>query len=377
MMVLVTGGAGFVGSHLVDELVAQGHDVVVYDSLDAQVHLGGKPAYLAADAEFVMGDVRDRDLLQKCLLEKRIEVVFHQAAVVGVGQSMYEIRRYVDVNSVGTATLLDILANSKHHVGKIVVASSMSIYGEGSYRCPEHGIVYPRLRSAEQLANHDWEMRCPVCGAAASPTLTREDKPLYPTSTYATSKRDQEELVLQFGQAYEVPAVALRYFNIYGTRQSLSNPYTGVAAIFASRLLNGHKPLIFEDGLQARDFVHVSDIVRANMLAMEQSGADYCALNVGTGRSTTVRDVAVTLAGHLKLDIEPEILGEFRAGDIRNCVADVADIKERLGFTPATRFEDGMRELAEWLRHEESDDRSEVAIMELRKHGLTSRRDAS
>jgi dTDP-L-rhamnose 4-epimerase len=328
--------------------------------------------YLAKGAEFIEGDVRDRDALQKCLLNG-IEVVFHQAAVVGVGQSMYEIRRYVDVNSVGTATLLDILANSKHHVRKIVVASSMSIYGEGSYQCAEHGTVYPRLRPSEQLAKHDWEMRCPICGAATSPTLTSEDKPLNPTSTYATSKRDQEELVLQFGLAYGIPAVALRYFNIYGTRQSLSNPYTGVAAIFSSRLLNGRPPLIFEDGLQARDFVHVSDIVEANMLAMEQSGADYRALNVGTGRSTTVKQVALTLAAQLGLDIQPEILGEFRAGDIRNCVADIADIQKRLGFTPATEFEDGMHELVGWLRESESEDRSEVAMMELRKHGLTSR----
>jgi len=233
--------------------------------------------------------------------------------------------------------------------------------------------VYPRLRPAEQLATHDWEMRCPICGAGTSPSLTAEDKPLNPTSTYATSKRDQEELVLQFGLAYGVPAVALRYFNIYGTRQSLSNPYTGVAAIFASRLLNGRRPQVFEDGLQARDFVHVSDIVKANMLAMEQSGADYCALNVGTGRSTNVKEVALTLAKQLGLDIEPEILGEFRAGDIRNCVADIADINNRLGFTPATRFEDGMHELTGWLRQEESEDRTEVAMMELRKHGLTGR----
>jgi len=375
MKVLVTGGAGFVGSHLVDELVARGHDVVVYDSLDAQVHVdgGSKPVYLAEGARFIKGDVRDRERLEKCLLSDGIEVVFHEAAVVGVGQSMYEIRRYVDVNSVGTATLLDILANSKHHVRKIVVASSMSIYGEGSYECAEHGTVYPRLRSSDQLAKHDWEMRCPICGASTSPSLTSEDKPLNPTSTYATSKRDQEELVLQFGLAYGVPAVALRYFNIYGTRQSLSNPYTGVAAIFASRLLNGRRPLIFEDGLQARDFVHVSDIVKANLLAMEQSGADYCALNVGTGRSTTVKDVALTLATQLGLDIEPEILGEFRAGDIRNCVADIADIRQRLDFTPATQFADGMHELAGWLREAESEDRSEVAMMELRKHGLTSR----
>jgi dTDP-L-rhamnose 4-epimerase len=375
MKVLVTGGAGFVGSHLVDELVARGHDVVVYDSLDAQVHVdgGSKPVYLAKGAEFMKGDVRDRDLLQRCLINEGIEVVFHQAAVVGVGQSMYEIRRYVDVNSVGTATLLDILANSPHHVRKILVASSMSIYGEGSYQCPEHGTIYPRLRPSEQLAKHEWEMRCPLCGAAASPSLTAEDKPLNPTSTYATSKRDQEELVLQFGLAYGIPAVALRYFNIYGTRQSLSNPYTGVAAIFASRLLNGRRPQIFEDGRQARDFVHVSDIVKANMLAMEQSGGDYCALNVGTGRSTNVKEVAITLAKQLGLDIEPEILGEFRAGDIRNCVADIDDINKRLGFTPETKFEDGMRELTGWLRQEESEDRTEVAMMELRKHGLTTR----
>ncbi len=375
MKVLVTGGAGFVGSHLVDELLARGHEVVVYDSLEAQVHghSGNRPAYLSSAADFVKGDIRDEALLRKCLLERHVEVVFHQAALVGVGQSMYQIRRYIDTNCVGTATLLDILANSPHHVRKIVVASSMSIYGEGAYECFEHRTVYPRLRSQAQLAALDWEMRCPFCDKSIRPALTTEDKPLYPTSAYATSKRDQEELVLQFGAAYGIPTVALRYFNIYGTRQSLSNPYTGVAAIFASRFLHGRRPQIFEDGLQARDFVHVSDVVKANILAMDQTAADFRALNVGTGRATTVKEVALALASQLKVEIEPEILGEYRSGDVRHCVADISDIHGRLGFTPAISFEEGMHELAEWLSHAESDDRTEMAMTELRERGLTSR----
>ncbi|MDQ3574527.1 MAG: NAD-dependent epimerase/dehydratase family protein [Actinomycetota bacterium] len=373
MKILVTGGAGFIGSHLVDALLERGHEVIVYDNLEGQVHgeNGGKPAYLNEGARFVRGDVRDYEALKGCIVDQGVELVSHQAAVVGVGQSMYEIRRYVEANSLGTANVLDILANTEHGVRKVVVASSMSIYGEGKYVCQADGVVFPKLRPPEQLSERDWEIRCPRCGSAVRATGTDEDKPLFPTSIYATTKRDQEEMVLEFGDAYGVPSVALRYFNVYGARQALANPYTGVAAIFASRLLNDKAPLVFEDGRQSRDFTHVSDIVQANLLVTEGDAGDFDAFNVGTGRSTSVLDVAETLAEKLDRDIKPQLLGKFRSGDIRHCHADITKARSMLGFEPRVQFDEGMEGLAAWLASETSDDRGEVAMQELEVRGLT------
>ena len=370
--ILVTGGAGFIGSHLVDALLRAGHEVRVFDSLEPQVHGGLRereewPGYLAAECEKILGDVRDRDALQKAVTG--VDVVFHQAAVVGVGQSMYEIARYVDANTRGTAVLLDVLANENHRVRKLIVASSMSIYGEGKYECPVHGVVYPNLRSIEQLTARDWELHCPACGQPVEPLPTGEEKPLYPTSIYAITKRDQEEMCLTVGRAYGIPAVALRYFNVYGPRQALSNPYTGVAAIFSSRLLNGRPPVIFEDGRQSRDFVHISDIVQANLLAMEREEMDYGVFNVGTGRALTVLDVAEALVQHLDGGVEPEIAHRFRTGDIRHCFADVCRI-QALGYQPTVRFEDGVAELVAWVRSQTTVDGFERAREELVKRGL-------
>jgi dTDP-L-rhamnose 4-epimerase len=375
--VLVTGGAGFIGSHLVDALLEAGHEVRVYDSLEPQVHgalreRGEWPGYLADGCEKVLGDVRDRGALRQAL--QGIDVLFHQAAAVGVGQSMYEIERYVDANTRGTAVLLDVLANDaaiRQRLRKVIVASSMSIYGEGKYGCPEHGEVYPRLRPEEQLAAHEWEMRCPLCGRPAGPLPTGEDKPLYPTSIYAITKRDQEEMCLAVGLAYGIPTVALRYFNVYGTRQALSNPYTGVVAIFSTRLLNDHPPVIFEDGLQSRDFTHVRDIVQANLLAMERGEMNYSAFNVGTGRPLTILDVAEALADHLGSSQEPEIVDKFRAGDIRHCVADVSRIRG-MGYRPQVRFEDGIAEVVEWVRSQAAADDFERARQELIDRGLAT-----
>ena len=370
--ILVTGGAGFIGSHLVDALLEAGHSVRVFDNLEPQVHgalreRGEWPAYLAADCEKVLGDVRDRQALMKAL--DGIDVVFHQAAVVGVGQSMYEIARYVDVNTRGTAVLLDILANEKHRVRKLIVASSMSIYGEGKYRCAAHGEVYPRLRSDEQLAARDWEMHCPLCGQVVEPLPTDEEKPLYPTSIYAITKKDQEEMCLTVGRAYGIPTVALRYFNTYGPRQALSNPYTGAAAIFSGRLLNGNPPVIFEDGLQSRDFTHVSDVVQANLLALEREEMNNGAFNVGTGRALTILDMAQALIEHLNGAVQPEIVHQFRAGDIRHCFADIGRIAA-LGYRPCVRFEDGMAGLVEWVRQQQAVDEFERARQELARRGL-------
>src|SRR5256714_14423547 len=291
--ILVTGGAGFIGSHLTDELIARGHRVRVLDLLVSQVHGNGSPQYVNPKAEFIHGDVCDAATVQRCL--DGIDAVFHEAAEVGVGQSMYEIDRYVKANDLGTAIVLQNVIGLKHRIRKLIVASSMSIYGEGAYACTACGAAYPQLRSNEQLLARRWEMDCPNCDGQLAPAPTREDKPLFPTSVYAITKQDQEQFCLVVGRSYGIPTVALRYFNVYGPRQALSNPYTGVCAIFSARLLNNQPPVIFEDGGQTRDFVHVSDIVQANLLALENDGADYQGVNVGNGVPTSVRGVAKLL----------------------------------------------------------------------------------
>ncbi len=356
--VLVTGGAGFIGSHLTDALIAAGHKVRVYDSLEAQVHGEGAraPSYLNPEAEFVVAKLGDRQALTKAL--SGVKVVFHLAAAVGVGQSMYQIQHYVEYNTLGGAILLDILATERHRVRKLVVASSMSIYGEGAYHCTQCGKVYPPPRPLRQLKARDWEMHCPTCGRVATPLPTAEDKALQPTSIYAITKRDHEEMFICVGRAYRLPVVALRFFNVYGPRQALSNPYTGVAAIFSARLLNDRPPVVYEDGLQSRDFVHVSDAVRAAILAMESKEADYEPINVGTGHATTILDVARLLAEKLhKQDLTPQIRGQFRQGDIRHCIADTTKIRERLGYAPRVSYEDGIDDLVTWVSSQIAEDR--------------------
>lgn len=373
--ILVTGGAGFIGSHLVDALLAQGHQVRVFDNLEPQVHGALReqerwPDYCNPEAEYILGDVRDCEALQRAMAG--VEVIFHEAAMVGVGQSMYQIERYVDVNTRGTAVLLDIVANDtavRDRLEKLMVASSMSIYGEGSYECPAHGPSYPWLRPEAQLARRDWELYCSTCGQRLTPQPTDEAKPLQATSIYAISKKDQEEMCVAVGRAYGVPTVALRYFNAYGARQALSNPYTGVAAIFCGRLLNSKPPVIFEDGRQSRDFVHVSDIVQANLLAMGRDEANFGVFNVGSGRTVTILDVAEALIDHLGVHVQPEIVQKFRAGDIRHCFADISRIRE-LGYEPAVRFEYGMAELIEWVRLQSAVDHFDVAREELTNRGL-------
>jgi dTDP-L-rhamnose 4-epimerase len=368
MRILVTGGAGFIGSHLVDALVSEGHAVRVLDNFDPQVHGGEHPGYLNKAAEYLEGDVRNRDVLRNALA--KIEVVFHEAAAVGVGQSMYEIEKYVSANSLGTAVLLDVLINDRVPLKKLVVASSMSIYGEGQYACSACGVVSPSLRPDAQLATHDWEMRCPSCRKTVAPAPTAETKPLIPTSVYAVTKRDQEELCLSVGRSYGLPTVALRYFNVYGPRQSLSNPYTGVCAIFSSRIKNRHRPIVFEDGKQSRDFVHVRDIVKANLLVMKDSRADYEMFNVGTGRAVSIGEIGRSLARLYKVPLEPDITLRFRAGDIRHCFSDIAKLRA-LGFAPSVTLEEGLRELVEWGKRVGAEDRVEQASKELETRGLT------
>ena len=368
MRILVTGGAGFIGSHLVDALVLDGHTVRVLDSFEPQVHGGGRPEYLNGAAEYVEGDVRDRGALRRSL--KGIEVVFHEAAAVGVGQSMYEIEKYVSANTLGTGVLLDVLINDRVPLKKLVVSSSMSIYGEGQYACPACGPVAPSLRGVPQLSAHEWEMRCPSCGKTADPRPTPESKPLAPTSVYAVSKRDQEELCLSVGRSYRLPTVALRYFNVYGPRQALSNPYTGVCAIFSARIKHRRRPIVFEDGGQTRDFIHVRDIVRANLLVMQDARADYEMFNVGTGEAISIARIGRLLAELYEVPVEPEITLKYRAGDIRHCFADISKLRA-LGFAPSMTLAEGLRELVAWGRRVEAEDRVEEAAKELEARGLT------
>ncbi|HYM53830.1 MAG TPA: NAD-dependent epimerase/dehydratase family protein [Solirubrobacteraceae bacterium] len=367
MRTLVTGGAGFIGSHLVKALVRRGDQVVILDSLEDQVHGGAKPD-LPESAELIVGDVGDPSATDRALAG--VDRVVHLAAAVGVGQSMYEIARYTERNTMQTAIFLERLVAQRPLPGRLVVASSMSIYGEGEYECAEHGRMAPAPRPEEQLLARQWELACPACGAELTPVGTHETKALIPTSIYAITKRDHEELCLVTGAAYGIPAVALRFFNVYGPGQALSNPYTGVAAIFASRLLNGRPPIIFEDGEQSRDFIHVDDIVRAITLALESDAATSHAINLGTGRPSTVLQIAQALSSGLKAHIEPIRNGQYRAGDIRHCVADPGRARELLGFEATTTLEDGMRALLEWLADQEAVDRVDDATRELAARGL-------
>jgi dTDP-L-rhamnose 4-epimerase len=376
--ILVTGGAGFIGSHLVDALVERGDEVRVLDNLDPQVHGEGaaEPSLIAGHVEsgrveFLHGDVTDRVTVEAAL--EGVDVVFHQAAAVGVGQSMYRIVDYVRANTLGAAVLLEAMVERKGRIRRAVVASSMSIYGEGRYRCDEHGVVAPVPRPEAQLAAGEYELRCPRCPRAVASEPTPESKPLQPTSVYAVTKRDHEELFLAVGGAYDIPTVALRYFNAYGPRQSLSNPYTGVAAIFASRLLNDRPPLVFEDGRQSRDFIHVSDIVRANLRALDAGpGATGTAYNVGTGRSLNLLDMVAALRKQLG-GPGPEMVERFRQGDIRHCYADTSLARERLGFEAQVAFEDGIDDLVAWAAAQSPEDRVDRATSELDAAGLTLR----
>src|SRR5688500_11187389 len=369
--VLVTGGAGYIGSHLVDALVARGYLVTVLDNLVPQVHRSGDwPSYANAGATYVRGAVRDRAVFEPLVLAS--DAVVHFAAAVSVGQSMYQVDRYVDVNTRGTALLLDILVNNKHSVEKVIVASSIGVYGEGAYECSTHGAVAPTIRPEKQLAARDWEQRCPVCGAHARSVPTPEDKALYRDNIYSMTKYHQEEMVLLIGKTYGIPAVAPRFFNVYGPRQSLSNPYAGVAAIWLSRLLNGKQPVVFEDGGQLRDFVSIHDVVDCLVLMLERPGADYLPVNVGSGETVTILDIARRLAGILGSPIEPQVTEEGRTFDIRHNTADIERARPLLGFSPKVSLDQGFAELVEWAKTtpDVAVDFFDRAVQELRDKGL-------
>jgi dTDP-L-rhamnose 4-epimerase len=370
MKVLITGGAGFIGSHLADRLLGEGHEVRALDNLDRQVHARGeRPDYLDPDVELQDGDVRDREAVRRAF--DGVDAVVHFAAAVGVGQSMYEIERYTSVNAIGAAVVLEEAVERRDALRKLLVASSMSIYGEGQYRNPRTGEsgLAPWLRPEQQLAAREWEVFGDD-GTPLEPEPTCESKPLRPTSIYAINKRDHEEMFLAVGAAYGIPAVALRFFNVYGQRQALSNPYTGAAAIFSSRLLNDRPPLVFEDGKQTRDFIDVRDIARCCALALTQDSADGRTLNVGTGVPTSIAAVAQTIARGLGKEIEPELVGKYRAGDIRHCYADTTLAQELLGFRAEIALEAGMRDLLEWLEGQDAEDSVDAAREALVARGL-------
>lgn len=374
--ILITGGAGFIGSHLADLLLSAGHRVRALDNLSPQVHgdaavAGRRPDYLAPDVELVVGDVRDRGAVDRAL--DGVDAVYHFAAAVGVGQSMYEIAQYTDVNNMGTAVLLEAMAAraTARPFARLVVASSMSLYGEGLYRAPDGTLVTDAERPREQLVAGDWEMR-DARGRVLEPLPTPETKAPSLASVYALSKYDQERLCLMVGRAYGIPAVALRFFNVFGTRQALSNPYTGVLAIFASRLLNDRAPMVFEDGLQQRDFVHVTDVARACLAALTVPGAVGEVFNVGSGERYTVRELAERTAAAVgKPYVAPEVTGKYRVGDIRHCVADITRARTVLGYAPQVSFDAGLEELAAWLETQTAADRVDAASAELAARGLT------
>ncbi|PYJ20992.1 MAG: epimerase [Verrucomicrobia bacterium] len=341
---LVTGGAGLIGSHTVDLLVREGWQVRALDNLEPQTHRRGKPTWINENAEFIQGDLRDRDTITAAL--DKIDLVFHQAAYGGY---MPEIAKFVHVNSLGTAQMLEVIREKKLPVQKVVVASSQAVYSEGAGDCPTHGLVFPSVRPIEQLRKSDWQAHCPVCGAITKSVPTPENAPVGGETVYGLTKVDQERLVLLWGKQVGIPTVALRYSCTYGPRQSIFNPYTGVIAIFCTRLLNGLPPVLYEDGEQTRDFSFVDDIARANLLAAETDKLDGLAVNIGSGHGIPIRQIAEQLSDILKIDIPPEINGEFRPGEMRHLTSDTR-IARSAGYKPTVGLSDGIARYIGWIR---------------------------
>lgn len=366
--ILVTGGAGFIGSFLVDELINRGFHIRILDNLEEQVHGGQKPKYLNKKAEFIKGDVRNYEDLKKSI--QGIDAVFHLASAVGVGQSNYQIKKYVDSNVLGTANLLDLLVNNKNQIKKLITISSMTGYGEGNYVCKTDGVVRPPLREEKQLQKRDWNLYCPKCNSLVTPVSTDEMALDFPNSIYGFSKKAQQDMALLIGKLYNLPTVVLRGFNIYGPRQSLANPYTGVTAIFISRLKNNREAIIFEDGLQTRDFVSVHDVVNALILSLEKDQANYQMFNIGSGKGTTILEIAQTLSKLLGKKGLIRVNKDFRKNDIRHCFADISKAQKLLGWKPKVTLEEGLKELIEWSSNQKAEDKFSQAQKELKRKGL-------
>lgn len=355
MKILVTGGAGFIGSFITDALIERGETVRIFDNLEPQVHSNGKPEYLNPKAEFVEGDVRDIDAFRKAL--SGMDAVIHCASAVGVGQSQYEIKKYTDINVGGTANLLQLLIEKDCTVKRLLIPTSMTSYGEGLYRCAEHGDVRPGLRPVSQLEKHDWEPHCPHCGKSVEGIAIAEDALRSSGTIYALSKNMQEDMVINICALYGIKATAFRLFNVYGPRQSLSNPYTGVTAIFLSRLKNNQPPVIYEDGKQSRDFISVHDVAKAFLLALDNDESAGHIFNIGSGHKTSIADIAATLSKLTGIDIPAKITGEFRQNDVRHCFADTTNAATILGWKPSVSFEEGMKELVQWSETQKAEDK--------------------
>jgi dTDP-L-rhamnose 4-epimerase len=341
---LVTGGAGLIGSHLVDLLVREGWTVRVLDNLEPQTHRRGQPGWLNENAEFRRGDLRDRDTITAAL--DQIDIVFHQAAYGGY---MPEIAKFVHVNSLGTAQMLEVIREKNLPIKKIVVASSQAVYSEGAGECSQHGMVFPSVRPIEQLRRGDWQVHCPVCGAITKSVPTPENAPVGGETVYGLTKVDQERLVLLWGKQTGTPAVALRYSCTYGPRQSIFNPYTGVIAIFCTRLLNNLPPVFYEDGNQTRDMSFVEDIAHANLLAAETDKLDGLPVNVGSGHGVAIGEIAEIISAALKIDIAPEVNGEFRPGEMRHLTSDIIRIGG-IGYKPTVGLAEGIQRYIDWIR---------------------------
>ena len=371
--ILVTGGAGFIGSHLVDKLIDElGLEVTVFDILEEQVHGKNKkpPDYLNSNAHFIQGSVTNYEKLKELVLNH--DVVFHLAAMVGVGQSMYQIQKYIEHNILGTSNLLDIIANCEHNIKKLVIASSNTVYGEGKSKCSKCGVIFPKLRTFKQLKNKDWEIHCPKCSSKVKPLLTDEETPFNSSSIYALTKQAQEQTGLLIGDTYGIDTTVLRFFLVYGPRQALSNPYTGVCSIFSSRLFNNKPPIIFEDGLQSRDFVNVKDVCQALTLSMNKIEANGEIFNVASGEPITINEVANIITKKINPNLKPIYSKEYRIGDIRHCLADISKIKTKLGYTPTVSFKKGINDVIEWIKPQIGTitDDSQKAINELKEKGL-------
>ena len=372
--VIITGGAGFIGSHLVDRLIQKGYKVTVFDILEAQVHgnTNKPPDYLDPRATFIHGSVTDYEHFYEVI--KGQEVIYHLAAMVGVGQSMYQIEKYLTHNVQGTANLLDILVNKEHDIEKVIVGSSNTVYGEGKAYCEECGVIYPDLRGEEQLKNKEWELHCPNCHGTIEPLPTDEKKPFNSSSIYALSKQMQEESAQMIGKTYGINTTILRFFLVYGPRQSLSNPYTGVCGIFSNRLFSGKPPLVFEDGLQTRDFVNVKDVCQALELAMVKKESEGEIYNVASGYPITIKEVAEIITNKINPKLQPVYNQQYRVGDIRHCQADISKIQDELGYRPQFRFKEGIEQFIEWIKPQatqlQKDDASQKALNELKDKGL-------